>query len=179
METKTREALEGSIEKWEKIVRGEGKDEGGGNCPLCVVHVSSGSDICPYCPVRIKSGRRKCRDTPYEEWLEHQGREHRDSEYHIVHCPTCKDLAQQEVVFLKSLREPEKKAQPEPQAGDVWIKDNGGLPVLFYGSKDRLGYIYTEDGMKGDFKVDKLIERYEYTRIFSLSEYLKNKEESK
>ena len=35
MDKATREALLGSIEKWERIVAGTGEDRGTLNCPLC------------------------------------------------------------------------------------------------------------------------------------------------
>lgn len=68
-----------------------------------------------------------------------------------------------------------KDKQPEPQAGDVWQspcytvfihKDSNGV----------LDYVY-EDGTRKRHKLEDIIPAYPYTRIFSLTEYLKDKEE--
>lgn len=73
MDAKTLEALQGSIAKWESIVSGKGKDDGGDNCPLCQLFnnddVDPDSDrICVGCPVAEKTDSVGCADTPYEKW---------------------------------------------------------------------------------------------------------------
>jgi len=102
MDKETLEALKKSIEKWEKIVMEKGKDLGFLNCALCKLFVE---DECVDCPVYIKTGRRSCRGTPYENWAHHQANNHFDefSEAYTVECPKCKELAQKELEFLKSL----------------------------------------------------------------------------
>lgn len=178
MTTKTAEALEGSIENWELIRDGK-RAENTENCTLCKKYWDSVDGRCAGCPVREKTRLVRCNGSPYEEWRDHMD-SHRDKAYRSVMCRKCKQIASKEVDFLKSLRVPEEEMEGEarPQAGDVWIKDaTEGLPVVFYGSGDDLVYMYTSDGMKGSLKVDNLIKRWGYTRIFSLSEHLKNKEE--
>lgn len=66
MDKKTLTALEGSIEKWRKIVIGEGVDNAGDNCPLCKLYISL---ACNGCPVKDKSGRQFCIDTPYADFI--------------------------------------------------------------------------------------------------------------
>jgi len=65
-------ALEGSVEKWWKIVKGTGVDAGVNNCPLCQLyyHHSSGLyyNTCKGCPVRNDTQYADCRGTPYYRW---------------------------------------------------------------------------------------------------------------
>ena len=82
MNKKTLKALKGSIEKWEKIVAGEGIDLGTVNCPLCQIFVVP-KDSCEGCPVMEKTGESDCYGSPYYD-----------------HRP---DSAQDELDFLESL----------------------------------------------------------------------------
>ena len=94
-------ALEGSIEKWEKIVDGTGIDERDENCPLCKLYWG-----CKSCPVADTVARAGCNDTPYMEWCKHHAKKHPDGVWcppMRVECPTCKRLAQKELDFLKSI----------------------------------------------------------------------------
>lgn len=68
MDDETREALEGSIRKWEAIVAGTGTDKGGRNCPLCQMFNRDNKTHCVGCPVREHTGLAACRNTPYEPW---------------------------------------------------------------------------------------------------------------
>lgn len=77
MNKKIKEALEGSIDKWQKIVdyletrqrftrsiygvMGE-LEQKGRNCPLCILIQRTD---CNGCPVQISTGRRGCNETPY------------------------------------------------------------------------------------------------------------------
>jgi hypothetical protein len=74
MDTRTLEALKGSIAKWEAIVAGTGKDEGTENCPLCQAFNGNGEDetrhMCEGCPVREKTRHIGCVGTPYDEYWE-------------------------------------------------------------------------------------------------------------
>jgi hypothetical protein len=94
MDKHTLRALQGSIEKWEAIVAGAGKDEGMENCPLCQrfcsddLSVSDGA--CGGCPVMEKTGKRLCWDTPY-------------GEYSIGATRGTVEAAQAELDFLRSL----------------------------------------------------------------------------
>ena len=109
MDKRTLKALKESIKKWEKIVAGKGGDRGGGNCALCELFAEEG---CIDCPVYIKTGKCDCSDTPYVEWHDHQTNNHFDgfSEIYKIECPKCKELAQKELEFLKSLL-PEKEGE--------------------------------------------------------------------
>jgi len=87
MDHKTREALEGSIEKWRKIVDGMGTDLGHANCPLCQMFLGE-DESCTICPVKLKTGEELCRGTPYSKYAS---------------CSTTAN-ARAELAFLKSLR---------------------------------------------------------------------------
>jgi hypothetical protein len=98
MDDRTKEALEGSIRKWQDIVAGTGVDEGSDNCPLCWLFISN---ECKGCPVSTFTGRSRCHGTPYEDWNaanENDG---------LAHTAEFKELAQKELDFLISLRDPE------------------------------------------------------------------------
>ncbi len=95
----TAKALEGSIEKWRKIVVREGQDYSGSNCPLCALFPDWG---CPGCPVMKASGKSECRGTPFANWRKHQNKKHACGG--VNECPTCTRLARKELKFLESLR---------------------------------------------------------------------------
>jgi len=100
MDEQTKQALEGSIDKWEAIVAGTGVDRGRHNCPLCRLFYILG---CKGCPVYLKTGAQNCRKTPYERWKIHG--------YRLYGCSTIEgtkimEMARDELEFLKSLREP-------------------------------------------------------------------------
>ena len=106
--------LEESIEKWEKIVNHEGRDDGSENCSLCNEYNNEETDqdyVCEGCPVSIKVDETGCLKTPWEEWFDHQrsvhNYEHIPDEGFKVECNICKELANKELEFLKSLREKE------------------------------------------------------------------------
>lgn len=65
METKTLQALRGSISKWENIVAGTAGDMGPSNCPLCQEFFRN---HCVGCPVSAKVGASYCGNTPYSAW---------------------------------------------------------------------------------------------------------------
>jgi len=68
-------ALKGSVEKWDKISKGEGEDNGTDNCPLCkLYHTRSLSGLgdevnCTGCPIQKKTGEHGCKGTPYIDFL--------------------------------------------------------------------------------------------------------------
>ena len=72
MTPKAKKALQGSINKWIKIVRGTGTDEGHENCPLCLIYKSPKEGVrdlhCKGCPIFQKTGLRWCGGTPYDEY---------------------------------------------------------------------------------------------------------------
>lgn len=101
MDEKTLKALQGSIEKWRRIVEERGVDKGTKNCPLCQLFYK---DICTGCPVSEHTGYAWCEDTPYPEWtgitsLTILG----SGSVRQVHSPEQLQVAQNELDFLKSL----------------------------------------------------------------------------
>jgi hypothetical protein len=78
-------ALEGSIKKWEGIVKGTMTDEGTENCPLCQLFFLNCG--CEGCPVAEFTGRGECLDTPYDSYRKTRSI----------------DAAKKMLVFLKSL----------------------------------------------------------------------------
>ena len=101
MTTKTLKALNGTIKKWEKIVAGTGADEGSTNCPLCKFFVDL--PFCYGCPIADFTKESGCFNTPWSKWLSHQYNRHDAKTELRVHCPTCRELAEEELRFLKSL----------------------------------------------------------------------------
>ena len=108
MNEKTKEALELSIAKWVAIVKGVGKDHGSNNCALCDLYIKNN---CFGCPVEIRTGTMFCSKTPYDDWIKHHTKVHDNNFFYAWHaeiiCDTCLYFAEQELVFLKSLREEE------------------------------------------------------------------------
>lgn len=94
MNKKTKQALEESIEKWEKIVKKTGIDERSDNCPLCQLYQD-----CDDCPVV------DCEKTPYLKWALHHERVHSTTlgDDMKIECKICERHAKAELEFLKSL----------------------------------------------------------------------------
>jgi hypothetical protein len=99
------EALEKSIEKWQKIYDGTGFDAGVDDCELCIVF----NDFlnCTDCPVFIRTGRNFCNGTPYKEWFKHHESKHNSCHPMRIECEECKRIAKDELDFLISLRKEE------------------------------------------------------------------------
>ena len=105
MNKKTLKGLEGSIEKWRKIVAKEGMDKGTENCPLCRIFFDYID--CSGCPVAKATGEGFCEKTPYQWWHAHQIKCHSTDNWgkdKKNECPTCTRLARAELKFLESLR---------------------------------------------------------------------------
>jgi len=114
-------ALDGSIEKWERIVEGSGLDLGIKNCPLChLFHIHYkpkislddprfywDEDLCEGCPVKKKSGYSSCANTPYTDFKQYFNEYYPVDHYKYAHVfdKESKRLAMVELEFLKSLRE--------------------------------------------------------------------------
>lgn len=103
MQTK-REAIEAAIAKWQRIVDGNGIDNGADDCALCALYLHKS---CIGCPVTDAIGNINylCRDTPYIEWC----RASRALAYNIEgvgyeHTEESLAAAQKELDFLKSLK---------------------------------------------------------------------------
>lgn len=95
-----REALQGSIAKWEAIVAGTGVDGGYRDCPLCKVFYRR-PDQCFGCPVTVHTGEHNCVESPYARWLNYRtfeaGQERKPSDLGDF------KLAQAELDFLRML----------------------------------------------------------------------------
>ena len=104
MNKKTRAALKGSIQKWTKIVKGTGVDNGTANCPLCQLFYFNYMEGCTGCPVKLKTGRSDCQETPYSKW----SWLFRGDRPWKAETQNQKEAAQAELDFLKSLL-PKKK----------------------------------------------------------------------
>lgn len=105
MDKKTIEALNKSINKWEKIVRSTvALDKLSENCALCKLFNQGG---CIGCPVSLRTNYSGCGKSPYREWIKHHDSEHNtqfgDYYHRIKGCKECLDLATKELNFLISL----------------------------------------------------------------------------
>jgi hypothetical protein len=101
MDNATLEALRGSITKWENVLKG-GPEKGEENCPLCVIFIDDDCDGCPVNDITESA----CSNNAWKKWVWHHNENHVDEPYHrtkYVECPRCKELAEQELDFLKSL----------------------------------------------------------------------------
>jgi hypothetical protein len=73
MDAKTLEALQASIEKWERNAVAERSSEYATHwtqCPLCLLFnhdVVPNDQRCRKCPVYERTGQRFCEDSPYED----------------------------------------------------------------------------------------------------------------
>jgi len=89
MDVKTKEAVHGSIKKWNRIIAGTGIDLGRYNCPLCQLFFNRcqqmyNSQTCPF----------NCfGDASYRKWFKHYDKEHRKETDLKIHCPECKESA--------------------------------------------------------------------------------------
>lgn len=111
-------ALQGSIEKWERIIAGEENDAGPNNCALCAEfrHDRTGRLTCTGCPVKRATGRSGCAGTPYDKWENHDIG-HNDGRLGSIRCPECARFAQAELDFLKSLLP--AQCDGSPKGGDA------------------------------------------------------------
>lgn len=97
-------ALEASIEKWEQNARADHPDDvklGLTTCPLCQLFWK---DDCVDCPVAASTGLQFCEDTPYAWCDEYAGRWEDSPDSENLR-EAFQEAAEEEVAFLKSLRE--------------------------------------------------------------------------
>lgn len=97
-------ALEASIEKWERNACADHPDDvklGPEYCPLCQLFWE---DDCESCPIAAHTGQIFCKDTPYEraDIVAYRWEDYPDSENLRE---AFREAAEEEVAFLKSLRE--------------------------------------------------------------------------
>jgi hypothetical protein len=108
----TLKALKGSIRKWERIVAGDGGDDGAANCPLCREFrfgVEFGRVVdCVGCPVMAESGLPYCSGTPYTGWMQYHDGLARAFPLNAS-TPEEISLAQAELDFLRGLLPRKKK----------------------------------------------------------------------
>ena len=109
-------ALKRSIKKWQKIVDGEGADEGPYNCALCQMFNDS-EHMCRGCPVYGRTGETYCAETPYTKWIQFAEKKlgspsgARLADFDDDDRSRAKKLAQAELKFLeKLLPKKEKRA---------------------------------------------------------------------
>lgn len=103
------EALEKSIQKWQAIVDGTGRDNGIHDCALCAKY-RFGNVNCTNCPVRKKTLEYHCLGSPYIAWRDFAGRCKNNLPVGLINfgpstVEEAKRLAQAELDFLISLRE--------------------------------------------------------------------------
>ena len=104
MNSETREALEGSIKKWQGIVDGTVLNAGSTNCPLCVMFLNMND--CSGCPVYEKTGKNSCHGSPYHRFVDHSASYPGEDDKGFDAWQTeSTRLAQAELDFLISLRE--------------------------------------------------------------------------
>ena len=104
MDEKTKEALEGSIKKYKRIVKStKAHDDGGINCTLCKLFLRFN---CDGCPIFDATGTRGCEQSPWISWRNHGSTKHNQyqSHYRVPYCKECIKLARKELDFLISLR---------------------------------------------------------------------------
>lgn len=101
MEKRTLRALNSAIKKWEGIVAKEEIDLGQLNCQLCELFADKD---CKGCPVNDATKHKGCANTPYQKWLNHHEKAHKQYNCLVIQCKICERYAKQEVAFLKSLR---------------------------------------------------------------------------
>jgi hypothetical protein len=107
MTPEAKQALEKSIEHWERLAanrRLPGEKVGRDHCNLCILYNYSGSD-CEGCPVKEKTGREGCMRTPYDK-IAHLNMMTPSS----YASQEFLEVAKEELLFLKSLL---PKEEPE------------------------------------------------------------------
>lgn len=115
MNQETLKALRGSIKKWERIVAGKLGDYGNENCDLCKKFWSweggiHGTAFCnTECPIKIKTGKDTCSGTPHIVWCEYLTENKYQIHHNKVFDEKSKQLALDELNFLKSLLPKEKE----------------------------------------------------------------------
>ena len=123
------ERLNKAVERWEKIVRLEKVDA---FCPLC----RAGGFCREECVIRKDTGMEGCHGTPFDAWIKHHMRMHAPfvpkGETYVarVVCPVCKSFAEEELEYLRKLRDRLRTVRI-PQPGEIWyVKGSGNCLVV-------------------------------------------------
>lgn len=132
----TLEALDKSIEKWERIADGGSDSIGSNNCALCKKFCHGKIHICQGCPVMEFSGESSCRRTP---WVDVYELEFRNPQGSHRRGPAFLDAARRELTFLRSIRPTEPSME---QLVDDLIQDVG-WSAWRLGQKDALAHFLT------------------------------------
>lgn len=111
MTQEAKEALLGSIAKWQAIVDGTGVDRRSKNCPLCKLFLDYSLYVstCQGCPVSERTGQDCCRGTPYERFALRS--KYYSAGHFIPKTDAAKAAARDMLDFLKSLL-PKQDAHP-------------------------------------------------------------------
>jgi hypothetical protein len=103
--------MEASVEKWNRIIAGEGSDGGVVDCPPCRIFYVL---VCFGCPIAEYTGIKFCKGTPYPEWHNHQIKEH-DKFKKKIYCPECLRLATEMRDFMIEIVEDLKAKKAEKE----------------------------------------------------------------
>jgi len=94
-------ALNGSIEKWNGILKGDINDEGTTNCPLCQIYIR-----CEQCIIKICTGQNGCDGIDYDSWASHQLLTHDScNPPYTIECDKCEKYARTIRDKLTKIRE--------------------------------------------------------------------------
>jgi len=99
-------AIDGSIEKWQKIVDGVDEDDGSKNCPLCALF----DDECCGCPIAAEFGDDCCWGSPYGDWIKLTDHDVIRTMHRRVRTLAQKDAAQAMLEYLVELKAKRKEA---------------------------------------------------------------------
>ncbi|MCK5602962.1 hypothetical protein KAR91_13855 [Candidatus Pacearchaeota archaeon] len=94
-----REALLGSIEKWERILYDGGVDNLDSDCPLCMLYADRS---CNGCPIKVWGNYEGCVGTPHALWINHKSGRCDDNRLRVA-CPLCRSIVAAEIAFLRGL----------------------------------------------------------------------------
>lgn len=104
---KTKEAVIKSRNKWIKIWKGTGYDDGPDNCTLCSLF-NSETFLCKGCPITDKGSIDSgCHHTPYSDWSFHFFNNHKSEgkgkQYRVKYCKECLRISKDEAIFIDKL----------------------------------------------------------------------------
>ena len=95
----TMDAINGSIAKWRKVVKGGYTENCYNDCPLCHLHNTGMTAPCEHCPIKLQTEVEYCCNTPYVGWSHRKYCCKRQA-----NCPDCKRAARAMLRWLYRLR---------------------------------------------------------------------------